>query len=204
MTLHVAITHRTEYRYDRPVQRRAACRAPAAGAALPHADPRLFLRITPTAAFRQLAAGPVRQLPGALVVPGETREFTVTVDLVADMAAINPFDFFVEECAANYPFAYDPTLARRARGLYLRTLPAATGARASSPASRAQRTIIDFLVEPQPQLQRDIAYACAWSPACRRREETLESRSGSCRDSGWLLVQILRRSASRRASCPAT
>ncbi|HCI46721.1 MAG TPA: hypothetical protein DFI00_05460, partial [Rhodospirillaceae bacterium] len=42
-----------------------------------------------------------------LVFPEHTRLFQVTVDLIARMDAINPFDFFLEESAHDIPFIYD-------------------------------------------------------------------------------------------------
>ena len=39
--------------------------------------------------------------------PDKTTEFKVTVDLVAEMAVYNPFDFFLEPSAEQFPFAYD-------------------------------------------------------------------------------------------------
>src|SRR6185369_6436206 len=111
MTLHVALTHRTEYRYERPVsvgphiiRLRPAphCRTPILV---------YSLSITPTPHFVNWQQDPFGNFLARVLVPGETREFTAAVDLVADMATINPFDFFVEDSAANYPFTYDPALA---------------------------------------------------------------------------------------------
>ena len=65
MAIRVALHHKTEYRYDRPGDAAAARRPAAAGAALPHADPQLLAAGRAGAALPQLAAGPVRQLPGA-------------------------------------------------------------------------------------------------------------------------------------------
>ena len=38
--------------------------------------------------------------------PEKTREFKVTVDLVVEMSVYNPFDFFLEPQAENFPFKY--------------------------------------------------------------------------------------------------
>ena len=39
-----------------------------------------------------------------LVFPERTKEFRVTVNLVAEMAVHNPFDFFLEPEAEQFPF----------------------------------------------------------------------------------------------------
>jgi transglutaminase-like putative cysteine protease len=44
------------------------------------------------------------------VFPEKTTEFKVTVDLVVEMAVYNPFDFFLEPEAENFPFKYEPML----------------------------------------------------------------------------------------------
>ena len=186
------------YRYDRLVGARAADRPAAPGAALPHADPELLARrSTPDAALPQLAAGPVRQLPGARSSSrSETREFTVEVDLVAEMAVINPFDFFVEPTRRDFPFAYEPALAKELAP-YLRAR--AGRARCSrawldSDRTRANRRIVDFLVDlNQRPAAATIGYVDphgAGRPDAARRR--WRSARGSCRDSAWLLVQILR------------
>jgi transglutaminase-like putative cysteine protease len=111
MTLHVALTHRTHYRYDRRVglgphlvRLRPApqCRTPILAYAL---------RVEPSPHFLNWMQDPFGNFLARVVVPDQTEAFTVTTDLVADMASINPFDFFVEESAVTWPFAYAAELA---------------------------------------------------------------------------------------------
>jgi len=64
MTLHVALTHRTSYRYDRRIAVNPQVIRTAAGAALPHANSQLLAVVIPDATFYQLAAGPIRELSG--------------------------------------------------------------------------------------------------------------------------------------------
>ena len=108
MALHVALTHETHYRYDRWIGMGPQVDPAAAGAALPDAHPQLLADGGAEDPLRQLAAGPVRQLPRPRRASrSRPSSFSVTVDLVADMAVINPFDFFVEESAEEWPFDYE-------------------------------------------------------------------------------------------------
>ncbi len=193
MALHVALTHETAYRYDRQigmgpqvVRLRPAphCRTPILS---------YSLTIEPKTHFINWQQDPFGNFLARVVLPEETDHFSVTVDLVADMAVINPFDFFVEESAKDWPFDYDLALEKEL-GPYLEP-------RAGRPAPRAipridrpaQEDDDRFPLRSQPRARRRrSAISSAWSPACRRRRRRSRSRSGSCRDSAWLLVQILR------------
>jgi hypothetical protein len=46
------------------------------------------------------------------VFPEQTRELLIEVDLVAEMSVFNPFDFFLEPSAEEFPFVYEPWLAK--------------------------------------------------------------------------------------------
>ena len=116
----------------------------------------------------------------------------MTVDLVADMATINPFDFFVEPYADRYPFEYAPELKHDLIP-YMKADPA--GERLSAwlaAVPRGDCQIVDFLVALNQRLQGMIGYIVRLEPGIQTTEETLGLRKGSCRDTGWLLVQILR------------
>ncbi len=158
MAIHVALTHRTHYRYSRPVglgphvvRLRPAphCRTPILA---------YSLRITPEPHFINWQQDPFGNFLARIVVPDETREFSATVDLVADMAAINPFDFFVEDAAANWPFAYEPDARRRAQALPGAAARHAAARRYVGKIAGQASTTIDFIIGLNRRLSQDIAY----------------------------------------------
>ena len=194
MALHVALTHRTQYRYSCSLES-GPCRTAAPRPALPNTDPGVRIADHAEAAFSQLAAGSARQFLGPRRCARKDQEFTATVDLVADMAILNPFDFFVDEQAVHWPFSYEPVLANELKP-YLEPLPGTASfdrylANIATPAMHM--TTIDFVIGLNRRLSQAIAYRVRKETGVQTPEETLASGSGSCRDSGWLLVQVLRR-----------
>jgi uncharacterized protein (DUF2126 family) len=117
----------------------------------------------------------------------------VAVDLTAEMVVVNPFDFFVESYAETLPFAYPPELAHDLAP-YLAAEDDGPGLRAAVAelAPEGQGTV-DFLVGLTRQLQQAIRYVVRMEPGVQSPDATLSLASGSCRDSAWLLVQMLRR-----------
>ena len=197
MSIHAAISHRTTYRYDRPVSMgpQVVRLRPA-----PHCRTRIVnyaLRIEPAEHFLNWQQDPFGNYLARLVLPERTTGFEVQVDLVADLRPINPFDFFLEEAAQYTPFDYSdavraelaPYLERVAGGERFRALVKEERVRFEN--SEDQRTI-DFLVGMNQRLQQAIAYTVRMEPGVQTPEETLEKALGSCRDSGWLLVAALR------------
>jgi uncharacterized protein (DUF2126 family) len=126
------------------------------------------------------------------VFPEPVREFKIEVDLVADMSVYNPFDFFVEESAEAWPFEYPEDLAPDL-SIYKRAEPAGPllAAYLDTIPKTADRTV-DFLVNLNARIARDIGYVIRMEPGVQTAEQTLDLAKGSCRDSSWLLIQILR------------
>ncbi len=192
MSIHVALNHVTHYHYDRPVTLgpHIVRLRPA-----PHCRSKILsysLKIEPEGHFINWQQDAFANYLARLVFPETTREFKVTVDLVAEMSVYNPFDFFLEPEAENYPFSYDEALKLELQP-YLVT-EAATPELAKFVASidLTARRSIDFLVSINRRLQSDIRYVIRMEPGVQTPEETLTLGSGSCRDTGWLLVQVLR------------
>ncbi|RYZ11538.1 MAG: transglutaminase family protein [Comamonadaceae bacterium] len=192
MSIHAALHHVTHYQYDRPVQLgpQVVRLRPA-----PHCRSNVIsysLRIEPAEHFVNWQQDPFANYQARLVFPEKTRSFKVTVDLVVEMAVYNPFDFFLEPQAENFPFKYTPEQAEELAP-YLVTEPATPLLQAYlDKIDRHERRTIDFLVAINQQVQSDVNYLIRLEPGVQTPEETLAKASGSCRDSGWLLVQLLR------------
>ena len=192
MSIHVALNHVTHYRYDRRVglspqvvRLRPAphCRTPILS---------YSLHVEPAGHFINWQQDPFANHLARLVFPDKTTEFKVSVDLVAEMAVYNPFDFFLEPEAETYPFEYAPELKHDlAPYLVKGPLTPKFKALVDSVSLEEVRTI-DFLVGLNQRLQREIGYLIRMEPGVQTPEVTLTNLSGSCRDTGWLLVQLLR------------
>ncbi len=192
MPIHVALSHRTSYRYDRLValsphiiRLRPAphCRTPILS---------YSLKVAPQRHFINWQQDPHGNYLARLVFPDETRQLLIDVDLTAELSVFNPFDFFLEPSAETFPFAYEPWLNQELAP-YLEQLPAGPRLRDCLDAIDRRRVrTIDFLVDLNRRLAQDITYIIRLEPGVQTPEETLARGSGSCRDTGWLLVQILR------------
>src|SRR3984957_5309877 len=192
MAIRVALNHVTHYRYDRLitllphiVRLRPAphCRTPILS---------YSLRVLPEPHFLNWQQDPFSNYLARLVFLKPARELRVQVDLVAEMMSINPFDFYVEPGVERYPFKYDDVSARELVP-YLETAPA--GPRLQGLIAEMRRRdirTVDYIVEINRVLQQHIRYLIRLEPGVQSCEETLEKRSGSCRDSAWLLVQLAR------------
>jgi uncharacterized protein (DUF2126 family)/transglutaminase-like putative cysteine protease len=190
--IHISLYHKTTYRYDRRVhlapqivRLRPAphCRTPILS---------YSMKVKPEPHFLNWQQDPFSNYLGRLVFPEKTTLFEVEVDLVADMIVINPFDYFLEPDAEEFPFTYEKGLKQDlapylARGPIDEKLQNYLGEIDTSP-----RRTIDFLVDLNIKLSRDISYLIRMEPNVQSCERTLTLRSGSCRDSAWLLVNILR------------
>jgi len=192
VSIHVALHHVTHYKYDRRVglspqvvRLRPAphCRTPILS---------YSLRVEPEGHFVNWQQDPFSNYLARLVFPDPTTEFKVTVDLVAEMAVYNPFDFFLEPGAQSFPFTYDDGL-KEELAPYLIPAPATPLLQALLDSiSREEVRTIDFLVALNQRLQQQIAYTIRLEPGVQTPEQTLTKGSGSCRDTGWLLVETLR------------
>ncbi|BBX02925.1 transglutaminase [Mycolicibacterium moriokaense] len=196
----MALEHRTSYTFDRLVQvhphvvrlRPAPhCRTPIEA---------YSFAVEPADHFINWQQDAFGNFLARLVFPNRARSLTITVGLIADMKVINPFDFFIEEYAEKFGFAYPKSLAEDLKP-YLR--PVDEHGEGSGPGDLVKAWVanffvppgtrtIDFLVALNRAINADVGYSLRMEPGVQAPDYTLRTGIGSCRDSAWLLVSILR------------
>jgi len=192
MSIHVALNHVTHYRYDRPINLgpQIVRLRPA-----PHSRTRILsysMRVEPAGHFVNWQQDPQSNYLARLVFPEPTTEFRIEIDLVAEMSVLNPFDFFLEPSAEHFPFGYDAELAAELAPFMAKCELTPLFERYVADVPRTKKHTNDFLVELNQRLQKDVSYLIRMEPGVQSPEETLTKASGSCRDSAWLMVQVLR------------
>ncbi len=192
MTIRVALNHQTIYRYDRcinlgpqVIRLRPAphCRTPIDS---------YSLRVSPSDHYLNWQQDPFGNYLARCVFTEKVNEFKIEVDVVSTMTVINPFDFFLEPEATEFPFSYEESTVEELRPYLQRSV---SGPRVNEflrTLDYTPRRTIDFLVDLNVAIKNRIEYTLRMEPGVQSPEQTLSIRRGSCRDSGWLMVELLR------------
>ena len=177
MSILAAITHRTSYKYDRPVAMgpQTIRLRPAPYARTPIVS--YSLKISPEPHFLNWQQDPQGNFLARVVFPERITHFDVVVDVVADMATINPFDFFLEPEAETWPFVYDDILAEELAPFRVLTPP---GPMLAALIDEMRETyvgkemrVIDMLVGVNSVLNQRVSYVVRMEPGVYTPEETL-------------------------------
>ncbi len=188
----VALHHRTEYKFDRSVRLSPhIIRLRPAPHCRTHIES-YSLQVEPRKQFLNWQQDPYGNYLARLVFPDAAPRLRIDVDLVANLTVINPFDFFLEEGYFHFPFTYTEDQLTDLAPYLKKETPGPLLKKAIAGIPRHKQQTLDFLVEVNRKLQEQIAYVIRMEPGVQRCEETLEKESGSCRDTSWLLVQMLR------------
>ncbi len=192
MSIIAALNHVTHYRYDRPISvgMQTIRLRPA-----PHTRAHVqsySLNVSPAGHFINWQQDPFGNYLACIVFPEKIRELRVEVDLVTEIRIYNPFDFFLEDYAKDFPFQYPvglkeeliPYLELKESGPLLKKWADGT--------NRKKRSVVDFLVDINQEIYKSLSYLIRMEQGVQSCEETLTNKSGSCRDMAWLMCQLLR------------
>lgn len=192
MSIKASLYHRTQYDFDRPVNLSPHIirLRPAAHSRTPIEA--YTLKIHPENHFLNWQQDPYGNYLARVVFPEKTTSLKIEVELIADLSVINPFDFFLEEYAQEFPFEYpvrlkkalEPYLEVKESGPMLKALLAEVDTR--------EQSTIDFLVQVNQLVNNRLGYNIRMEVGVQSSEETLKIGRGSCRDFSWLMVQLFR------------
>ncbi len=192
MAIRVALHHETQYQYDRPI---------SLGPQLVRLRPAYHgrtpidaysLAVEPSDHFRNWQQDPFGNPIARFVFQKPCNHLKITVDLIADMTVINPFDFFIEDNADCWPFVYDEALKLQLAPYLVKSEPTPLLQKWIGVLPTSAERIVDFLVEVNQLLKERVEYLVRLEPGVQTPEETLTIGSGSCRDSAWLMVETFR------------
>ncbi len=192
MSIRVALHHKTVYHYDRRVQLGAQVirLRPAVHSRTPVES--YSLNVEPEGHYLNWQQDPFGNYLARCVFSEPVEYLSIEVDLITNLSAVNPFDFFLEPDAEYYPFGYPVEVLDDLKPYFAQ---ASVGPKFYGLLQRIDRTprkTIDFLVELNQQLEKEIDYLVRLEPGVQTPEQTLELGSGSCRDTAWLMAQVLR------------
>lgn len=192
MAIRAAIKHKTTYHYDRPVSLSPHIfrLRPAVHSRTPIEA--YSFKLTPKDHFINWQQDPFGNYQARVVFPEKTTTLMIDVEVIARMEVINPFDFFVEEYAEHFPFSYSTQLQKELVPYLEKETPGPLLQDWLDGVDTSEKGIVDFLVYINQLVNKDIAYTIRMEPGVQTPEDTLAKALGSCRDSAWLLVQVLR------------
>ncbi|WP_416442314.1 DUF2126 domain-containing protein [Leeuwenhoekiella sp. A16] len=192
MALKIVISHKTIYKYDRPVKLSPHIfrLRPAPHSRTPIEN--YSIKIKPENQFFNWQQDPFGNYLARIVFPEKTTELSVDVEIIADLKTINPFDFFVEDYAEEFPFKYEETVKKellpyleiKERGTLLLDF--------IKTVDVTPKKTIYFLIDLNQKINQYLNYTVRLEPGVQPCEVTLKKKLGSCRDFAWLLVQTLR------------
>jgi uncharacterized protein (DUF2126 family)/transglutaminase-like putative cysteine protease len=192
VSIYVALHHVTHYKYDRPIDLgpQTIRLRPA-----PHTRTPILsysLKVTPTNHFVNWQQDPQGNWLARYVFPEKATELKIEVDFTAQMTVVNPFDFFVEPYAYSFPFQYPGDLKTELAPYLATSEPGPLLAAYLKEIPREADMTVNYLVELNANLQKMIRYIIRMEPGVQAPEQTLAAGAGSCRDSAWLLIHIVR------------
>eukprot|EP01098_Paradermamoeba_levis_P015037 TRINITY_DN7434_c0_g1_i1.p1 TRINITY_DN7434_c0_g1~~TRINITY_DN7434_c0_g1_i1.p1 ORF type:complete len:296 (-),score=-37.88 TRINITY_DN7434_c0_g1_i1:841-1728(-) len=192
MAVRVAIHHHTQYDYDRAVFLSPHFIRLKPAAHCPAIIESYSLTIQPANHVLHWQQDPFGNFIARVDFWESMELMSIDIEIIARLEPVNPFDFFLDTYAESFPFVYEDQLKKDLIP-YLEIEEAGPNfTQWLQKVDQTKQNTIDFLIKLNQQVNQDIAYSTRMEPGVQTPEETLVLAIGSCRDSGWLVVQILR------------